>query len=97
MPTPTHIELKKSARQLCITFDDGMRAALGITTLRENSPAADGALATAPAADLAITRIEPVGNYAIRPHFSDGHQTGIYDWALLYQLARDFGTHSDSP
>lgn len=86
-PTPVRIELKKSARMLCIDFADGTQASIGIAALRRNSPAADGKIEDeALDAALTINEIEPVGNYAIRPHFSDGHASGIYDWALLHAL-----------
>lgn len=86
MPPPLTIELKKSARVLHIVFADGVEASIGFDTLRDHSPAADGA-PPAPSAGVTIVKLEQVGNYAIKPTFSDGHASGIYSWDFLYHLA----------
>lgn len=85
MPTPTEIKLHKQSRLLEVTFDDGARFHLPCQYLRVSTPAAgeDNGQGTA---EVTIDAIEPVGNYAVRLQFSDGHSTGIYTWELLYQL-----------
>lgn len=87
MPTPSALTLKKSERVLHIAFADGTAADLDFDWLRRASPAADGkAQAAVSGADIAA--LEPVGNYAVRPVFSDGYASGIYSWDFLYRAAR---------
>ena len=86
MPVPMTIEVKKSARLLHIVFDDGKEVSVGFDRLRAVSPSAGDKLKEPPQG-IMIESIEQIGNYAIKPIFSDGHQTGIYGWDLLYNLA----------
>ena len=83
MPSPTSIEVKKSARLLRVIFDDGREVNIGFDRLRALSPAADGK-PKIPPVNVLVDSVELVGNYAIRPVFSDGHQSGIYHWDMLY-------------
>ena len=93
MPQPTHIKLRTNSRVLDVSFDDGTQFELPFEYLRVFSPSAEvtghgsgeGVLQTGKEA-VAIGRIEPVGNYAIRLHFDDGHNTGLYSWTLLHEL-----------
>ena len=76
MPVPTEIRLDRAARVLHVTFDDATFA-LPAEYLRVESPSAEvqghGA-------------VEPVGHYAVRLTFDDGHDTGIYSWDYLREL-----------
>lgn len=84
MSAPTVIEVQKSARLLRVAFDDGGEIRIDFDCLRNNSPAAGGKTEQS---GVDLLSVELVGNYAIRPVFSDGHQNGIYTWDLLRTLA----------
>jgi DUF971 family protein len=91
--SPTEIKYRRAERLLDVTFDDGSLITLPAEFLRVESPSAevqghrpeDKVLVTGKA-DVTITAIEPVGNYAIRLIFSDGHDTGIFSWDYLRLL-----------
>ena len=92
-PHPTEIKLHQSSRVLEIAFDDGQVFRLPYEFLRVYSPSAEvrghgpgQEVLQVGKRDVAITEVEPVGHYAIRPTFSDGHDTGIYSWDYLYDL-----------
>ncbi len=95
-PHPVSINLHKKSRILEISFDDGSYFELSCEFLRVYSPSADvkghgpgqGVLQTGKE-NVAITELESVGNYAIKPLFDDGHQTGIYSWSYLYDLGKN--------
>jgi DUF971 family protein len=98
MPTPTEIKLHQKSRVLEVSFDDGSTFKLPCEFLRVYSPSAEvrghgpgQEVLQVGKRNVEITSIEPVGTYAIQPCFSDGHNTGIYSWDLLY----DFGLHQD--
>ena len=81
------IELQKKARRLVVDFNDGRRVMISFSDLRAHSPSAENQaqlVATYP--DIDIVSLQPVGNYAVRPIFSDGHQSGIYSWDTLRAL-----------
>jgi len=93
MPEPTEIRLEKSRRMLVVEFDDGTSFELPCEYLRTHSPSAEvrGHGLSEPKlltgkASVNITRIEPIGSYAVVLHFDDGHNTGIYSWSFLYEL-----------
>jgi DUF971 family protein len=96
MPRPSDIKLRTRSRILWVRFDDGAEFELPYEYLRVFSPSAEvqghgpgeGLLVTGKQ-NVSVTRIEPVGNYALRLHFDDGHNTGLYSWAVLH----DLGTH----
>jgi len=97
-PWPTELKLSKDRRLLTVAFDDGMRAELPAELLRVLSPSAEvqghspEQRVTVPGKkNVGIVRVEPVGNYAVRIVFDDGHDTGLYVWAYL----RDLGEHKD--
>ena len=93
MPTPTEIRLHQASRVLEIAFDDGRAYRLPCEFLRVHSPSAEvrghgpgqEVLQTGKQ-NVEVEAIEPVGNYAVQLVFSDGHNTGIYSWDLLYDL-----------
>jgi DUF971 family protein len=95
-PWPTDINLNKSARTLTVTFDDGAAYTLPAELLRVESPSAEvqghggEQKKTVPGKrKVVITDVEPVGTYALRIIFSDGHDSGLYTWDYLYELGRD--------
>ena len=95
---PTEIKLHQASRLMVLSFADGTRFRLPYEFLRVYSPSAEvrghgpgqEVLQTGKK-DVDITKLEPVGRYAIQPTFSDGHNTGIYSWDLLY----DYGLRQD--
>ena len=94
---PTELRLKRAERRLDVSYDDGTRFALPAEYLRVESPSAEvqghGAgqkQIVAGKATVGIARVEPVGNYAVRLVFDDGHDTGIYSWTYLHQLGREY-------
>jgi DUF971 family protein len=94
-PFPVAITLHKDSRILEVAFEDGSRFELPCEYLRAYSPSAEvrghgpgQEILQLGKEDVTITAIEPVGNYAIKPTFSDGHDTGIYTWEFLYELGR---------
>ena len=93
---PVEIRLVSDRKALAITFDDGLAAVLPAELLRCESPSAEvqGHSPTerrpVPGRrDVAIVSVEPIGNYAVRLVFDDGHSTGIYGWTYLEDLAAD--------
>ncbi len=92
-PVPTEITLHQKSRVLGVAFSDGSRFELPFELLRVYSPSAEvrghgpgqEVLQTGKK-DIDIVALEPVGNYAVQPRFSDGHATGIYSWEYLYEL-----------
>ncbi|HEY8555483.1 MAG TPA: DUF971 domain-containing protein [Burkholderiales bacterium] len=91
---PTEIKLHQQSRVLEIAFDDGSRHRLPVEFLRVYSPSAE-VRGHGPGQEVLqvgkervnITAIEPVGNYAVRLCFDDGHDTGLYSWEWLHHLA----------
>ena len=96
MPAPTEIRLDRATNILHVAFDDGTSYALPAEYLRVESPSAevqghgpDQRRVVGGKRAVAITAIEPVGNYAVRLMFDDGHDSGIYSWEGLLALGRD--------
>ena len=93
---PTQLRYRRGARTLEIAFDDGLAASLSAELLRVESPSAE-VRGHGPGqrqllggkAQVGIRRIEPVGRYAVRLVFDDGHDSGLYSWPYLHQLARE--------
>ncbi|MGE0800703.1 MAG: gamma-butyrobetaine hydroxylase-like domain-containing protein [Lautropia sp.] len=93
-PIPTRIVAHRKARELEIAFGDAEVYRLSFEFLRVNSPSAEvrghgpgQEVLQVGKRDVDIEAIDPVGNYAIQPRFSDGHATGIYSWDYLHHLA----------
>ncbi len=91
---PTDLCVRDRGRTLEITFDDGSAFRLSAERLRVESPSAEvqghapGQRKTVTGKqDVAIVDIEPIGNYAVKLSFDDGHHTGIYSWDYLRELA----------
>ncbi len=97
-PIPSEIRLHQKSRILEFAYENGERFMLDFEYLRVFTPSAEArghgpgqeTLQTGKR-DVTIERIEPVGTYAIRPVFSDGHDSGLYSWDLIYNL----GKHHD--
>ncbi len=94
---PTEIQLHKKSRILELAYEDGTRHKLPCEYLRVYSPSAEvqghgpgQETLQVGKEDVEIEAIEPVGNYAIKLVFSDTHDTGIYDWGLLYELGEKY-------
>ncbi len=91
--TPVEIKLRKASRQITIEYDDGNSFDLPFEYLRVYSPSAEvrghgpgqGTLQTGKE-NVQVTSIEPIGLYAVRLIFDDGHDTGLYTWKHLYEL-----------
>jgi DUF971 family protein len=93
MPVPVEIRLDRAERVLHVTFENGASFALPAEYLRVESPSAEvqghspsQKVTVAGKRDVAVTGIEPVGNYAVRLTFDDRHDAGIYSWDYLYEL-----------
>ncbi|QDQ26462.1 DUF971 domain-containing protein [Chitinimonas arctica] len=94
-PTPTELTLHAASRVLELTFDNGAHFSLPCEYLRVFSPSAEvrghgGPMRTiAGKRTVAIVAVEPVGHYAVKLVFDDGHDSGLYGWDTLYELGRD--------
>jgi DUF971 family protein len=93
---PVELRLKTAEKRLEIDFDDGKSFAYPAEYLRVESPSAElqghgpGQKQILPGRrHVGMSAIEPVGNYAIRIRFDDGHDTGIYSWSYLYELGAE--------
>lgn len=92
-PTPTDITVHGQSRVLEVAFSDGARFRIPFELMRVYSPSAEvqghgpgqETLQTGKR-DIELVALDPVGNYAVQPRFSDGHDTGIYSWDYLYFL-----------
>jgi len=94
-PAVKSLRLNQSKNQLTVLFHDGFEAVLSAQLLRVESPSAevqghgaDQKKIILGKADVTITAIEPVGHYAVRLIFDDGHDTGLYSWALFYDYGK---------
>ena len=94
-PRPSDITLHQQSNMLDVTFDDGTRFSMPVEYLRVYSPSAEvrghgpgqEVLQTGKR-NVGVTAIEPIGMYAVKLVFSDGHDTGIYSWEYLHELGR---------
>lgn len=95
-PKPTDINLHQKSRILEISFDDGSAYELSCEYLRVYSPSAEvrghgpgQEVLQVGKEEVNITGIEPVGNYAVKLEFDDGHDSGLYSWETLYALGKN--------
>ena len=94
-PLVSELRLNPQKSELAVTFTDGVAGRLSAEFLRVVSPSAE-VQGHSPSErklvpgkrNVTIRAIEPVGNYAVRLVFSDGHNTGLYSWHYLYELTR---------
>src|SRR3954464_748008 len=98
-PRPTEIHLHQASRVLDVTFDDGRQFSLPVEYLRVFSPSAEvrghgpgQEVLQGGKRDINVKAIEPVGMYAVKLVFTDGHDTGIYSWDYLYDLGEQHAT-----
>jgi DUF971 family protein len=95
-PQPVSVVLRTRSRVLAVAFADGAAFELPFEYLRVYSPSAE-VRGHGPGQEtlqlgkhnVAVTKVEPVGHYAVRLVFDDGHDTGLYSWSYLYELGRD--------
>jgi len=98
-PQPTALTVHQASRVLEISFDDGRSFRIPFELMRVYSPSAEvqghgpgqEVLQTGKR-DVVIEALDAVGHYAVQPRFSDGHESGIYTWELLYRLGAEQGT-----
>ena len=91
--TPTEIKLRRQSRVLEVAFDDGQRFELPLEYLRVYSPSAE-VRGHGPGQEtlqlgkhaVQVLKVDPIGNYAVRLVFDDGHDSGLYTWGYLYEL-----------
>jgi len=96
VPAPAEIRLRTKSRVLEVSFADGLRFELPAEYLRVHSPSAEvqghgagGGVLVTGKEQVGIRAVEPVGHYAVRLLFDDGHDTGLYTWKYLYELGTD--------
>lgn len=94
-PVPTDIKLHRVSKMLELTYPEGEHFELSCEYLRVFTPSAEAKghgvgqeVLQVGKRDVVIEQIEPVGNYALKFVFSDGHDTGLYSWDLLYNLGK---------
>ncbi|HXD41937.1 MAG TPA: DUF971 domain-containing protein [Ramlibacter sp.] len=92
-PTPSSLTVHGQSRVLEISFSDGAQFRIPFELMRIYSPSAEVAghgpgqeVLQTGKREVELTELEPVGNYAVQPRFSDGHDTGIFSWDYLYFL-----------
>jgi DUF971 family protein len=95
-PHPTEIKLRSRSRVLEVTFEDGRRFELPFEYLRVYSPSAEvkghgpgQEVLQFAKENVVVKAVEPVGQYAVRLIFDDGHDTGLYTWQHLYALGSE--------
>ena len=94
-PWPTELRLNPGRDAVTIAFDNGERFTLSAEYLRVESPSAEVRGHGGPKKivrdkeEVQITGLEPVGHYAVRILFDDGHDSGLYSWDLLLKLGRE--------
>jgi DUF971 family protein len=96
-PRPTELNLHQKSRVLEIAFDDGSHFSLPCEYLRVYSPSAEvrghgpgQEVLQVGKEEVNITEVDPVGSYAVRLRFDDGHDTGLYSWETLYDLGVNY-------
>lgn len=94
-PWPQEIRVRQAERRLEVDFDDGETVSLPAELLRVESPSAEvqghnaaQKVLVAGKRDVGIAEVDPVGHYAIRIRFDDGHATGLFTWRYLYDLGK---------
>ena len=97
---PKKIRLRKQTGALALEWPDGVEHDLSFEYLRVHSPSAEvrghgagEAILQTGKRSVRIVRIDPIGNYALRLHFSDGHDSGLYSWHYLRELGEEFDAY----
>jgi DUF971 family protein len=96
MPTPINLTIRQQSKILEIAFDDGAAFSIPFELMRVYSPSAEvkghgpgQEVLQVGKREVGIRGVEPVGNYGVKPLFSDGHESGIYTWDYLYKLGKE--------
>lgn len=96
MATPTELTIRQQSKILEIAFDDGAAFSIPFELLRVYSPSAEvkghgpgQEVLQVGKREVGIRGVEPVGNYGVKPLFTDGHESGIYTWDTLYKLGKE--------
>ena len=95
-PQPTALTVHQASRVLEVAFDDGAHFHISFELMRVYSPSAEvqghgpgqEVLQTGKR-EVNVVELEPIGNYAVKPVFSDGHESGLFTWDYLYHLGAD--------
>lgn len=94
-PTPQALTVHEQSRVLEVAFSDGASFRIPFELMRVYSPSAEvqghgpgQEILQTGKRDVLLVALEPVGNYAVKPTFSDGHDTGIFSWDYLYELGQ---------
>jgi len=95
-PTPLNITVHSQSKVLEVSFSDGAKFRIPFELMRVYSPSAEvqghgpgQEILQTGKRDVALEGLEPIGNYAVQPSFSDGHDTGLYSWEYLYFLGSE--------
>ncbi len=96
MPIPTELTVHQKSRLLEVAFDDGSAFSIPFELMRVYSPSAEvkghgpgQETLQVGKREVGIKGVEPVGNYAVKPLFTDGHESGIFTWDYLYKLGSE--------
>ena len=99
MAIPTNLTIRQQSKVLEIAFDDGAAFSIPFELLRVYSPSAEvqghgpgQEVLQIGKRDVGIRGAEPVGNYGVKPLFTDGHESGIFTWDYLYKLGNEQDT-----
>ena len=95
-PTPTALTVHSQSRLLEIGFSDGALFKIPFELMRIYSPSAEvqghgpgQEILQTGKREVNVVELEPIGNYAVKPVFSDGHESGLFTWDYLYQLGAE--------
>ena len=95
-PTPTALTIHSQSRILEIAFSDGAQFRIPFELMRIYSPSAEvqghgpgQEILQTGKREVGVVALEPIGNYAVKPVFSDGHESGLFTWDYLYHLGAD--------
>lgn len=95
-PTPTALTVHSQSRILEIAFSDGAQFKIPFELMRIYSPSAEvqghgpgQEILQTGKREVNVVELEPIGNYAVKPVFSDGHESGLFTWDYLYHLGND--------
>ena len=95
-PTPTALTVHSQSRVLEIAFSDGAAFRIPFELMRIYSPSAEvqghgpgQEILQTGKREVGVVELEPIGNYAVKPVFSDGHESGLFTWDYLYHLGND--------
>jgi DUF971 family protein len=96
MPMPTELTVHQKSRLFEVAFDDGSAFSIPFELMRVYSPSAEvkghgpgQETLQVGKREVGIKNVEPVGNYAVKPLFTDGHESGIFTWDYLYKLGSE--------